>query len=104
MLKAHVAERKPWLPLIFHLLTRIYLGITDTEVESVFRTTEGLTTPWAKWQPGHPNDAKVDTAVEDCVRRDPSNGRWTDIICGNNLAFYCEGEKTFHLSRHYKNF
>ena len=94
MLEIHFVKEKILIPVPLDLLIRIYLGITDAEVESMFRTTEGFTTPWAQWQSQHPNDALVG-AVEDCVRRDPSNGQWTDISCSNNLKFYCEGEKIF---------
>ena len=93
MLEMQLLERKPQLQLFLRSLPRIHLGITDAEVESVFRTTAGFTTPWAKWQSGHPNDALA-SGVEDCGGRHPSNGLWTDINCGGNYAFYCEGEKT----------
>ena len=92
--KSPFRRKKALITIISLFAYQDISGEHYAEVESVFRTTEGFTTPWAKWRSGHSNDARVNT-VEDCVRRDPSNGLWTDINCGGNLKFYCEGEKTF---------
>ena len=68
----------------------MFLGLTDTGIESVFRTLEGFTSPWANWKPGEPNDA-ANADDEDCVRRDVSNGMWMDANCDDTREFYCEG-------------
>ena len=79
---------------VFNLLFRLYLGMTDATLETVFRTSEGFTTPWANWHVSSPNDAMLN-AVEDCVRRQPSSGKWDDFRCTNTEKYYCLGENMF---------
>ena len=64
----------------------VLLGITDSVVETVFRTSEGFVTNWLNTE--H-NDAS-NTAVEDCVIRNPGGG-WGDAECHVLWNFYCEG-------------
>ena len=84
---------------IFHqcncLLFRVFLGLTDTGIESVFSTQEGLTSPWANWKNGEPNDAVSGILVEDCVIRKELDGTWHDVDCTRSLDYYCEGEDSF---------
>ena len=63
---------------------RILLGITDSGVDTVWRTPEGFVAPWANWNPGtnEPNGVTGDPEdIQDCVRRATSNGKWIDDHC-----------------------
>ena len=61
-------------------------------METVFRTTEGFTTPWVNWESTSPAGMAGDAdGVNDCVMRDQINGQWKDANCSTALNFYCEG-------------
>ena len=75
---------------VFH---RYYLGITDADVEGVYRSTEGLVTPWAAWDSNEPNGVRT----ENCVFRDHGR-KWDDYNCDNPLEFYCEGKQILGLN------
>ena len=75
---------------------RILLGITDSGVDTVWRTPEGFVAPWANWNPGtnEPNGVTGDPEdIQDCVRRATSNGKWIDDHCtpAKQYTYYCEG-------------
>ena len=74
-----------------HFVFSIWLGLTDIDIESVFRTTEGYKTPWVNWDSGLPNgNAGNPHDWEDCVERYSGSGRWNDGGCSNLMKFYCE--------------
>ena len=56
-----------------------------------FAHRKGLQHPWAMWHVSSPNDAMLN-AVEDCVERQPSSGRWADARCTDAQKYYCEGQ------------
>ena len=72
-------------------LCSVLLGVTDTQVETVFRTTEGFVMTWADWDNGQPNDVR-NTNIEDCAFRSNAGGRWWDTRCSFEYKFYCEGK------------
>ena len=77
---------------VFFLVSSVWLGLTDAEVETVFRTTDGFTSPWANWHPSEPNDPESTGAIENCVERTgPNGGTWNDNPCSISKVFYCEG-------------
>ena len=79
----------------FHF--RLYLGVTDREVETVFRTTDGFTTPWIKWGPNEPQGtAGLPEGREDCATMHPTDsGMWIDNWCSDEMEYYCEGNLTW---------
>ena len=79
----------------------IYLGLSDATLETVFRTDEGFTAPWAKWVSTEPNDP-LNSAPEHCVRRRISDSRWADVPCHISLQYYCEGKtETILINENY---
>ena len=70
---------------------RIWLGLSDIDTESVFRTTEGFTTQWANWKPGEPIGF-YDNLTENCVER-LQTGMWNDLPCSLARKFYCETKR-----------
>ena len=66
---------------------KIWLGLTDTAVESVFRWFDGSVITWVNWTPGQP-DGSVSA---NCVVRQ-QDGKWMDEGCENQFQFYCEEE------------
>ena len=70
------------------LLYRYYLGITDANVEGVYRTTEGFALTWAALDSNEPDGVRN----QNCVFRDDGR-KWDDNPCNNPLEFYCEGKK-----------
>ena len=85
------------IPLISDFLGfRILLGITDSGVDTVWRTPEGFVAPWANWNPGtnEPNGRTGDPEdIQDCVRRATPSGKWIDDHCSpsSQYTYYCEG-------------
>ena len=58
----------------------------------VFRTTDGLTTPWAGWKNDKPAGRTQDSpGVMDCITRRFEDGLWEDYGCAEDLEYYCEG-------------
>ena len=84
------------------VLCSILLGVTDTAVETVFRTTEGFVMTWADWDNGQPNDVR-NTNTEDCAFRSNAGGRWWDTRCDFEYKFYCEGKCVFRTSSMFCN-
>ena len=87
---------------LFHF--SLYLGLTDLEVETVFRTTDGFIVPWIKWGPAEPQGtAGLREGREDCVTMHPTNsGIQADNWCTNEVVYYCEGNviwEAIHLIR-----
>ena len=78
------------LSICVKIIFRIFLGLTDAVVESVYRTPEGFTTSWVNWGNTEPNDA-AQSVVEDCVVRRISDGMWNDLSCSETRGYYCEG-------------
>ena len=71
---------------------RLFLGLSDASVETVFRTTDGFTTSWARWSSTEPTGyAGLPSGPEDCAGRSP-NGLWADFDVTRNYHFYCEGK------------
>ena len=64
---------------------KIWLGLTDTAVESVFQWFDGSVTTWVNWTPGEP-DGSVSA---NCVVRQ-KYGKWLDEGCESQFHFYCE--------------
>ena len=67
----------------------IWLGLSELDVRSVWRTTEGFTAPWTNWNPGEPSSP----GGEQCAHRYPDSqlkGRWNDGGCSGHHEFYCE--------------
>ena len=69
----------------------IYLGLRDAALETVFRTDEGFTAPWAKWRSTEPNDP-TNSVVEHCVIRNIDT-HWVDVPCHYSYIYYCEGNR-----------
>ena len=78
---------------VFLLSASIWLGLTDSSVESVFRTPEGRTTPWAHWKAGSPMGTEADSFKQnDCVLRvSGEHGYWRDEDCSATNYYICEG-------------
>ena len=75
----------------------IWLGLTDMDFETVFRTTEGFTTPWVNWDSGQPGGGTPgNPIIEDCVER-KAMGNWNDDSCSNLKKFFCETKSKFHM-------
>ena len=72
------------------LFFRIFLGLTDAVVETVFRTPKGFTISWTNWGNTEPNDAEIQ-GVEVCVARRATDGMWNDVPCSFIRGYYCEG-------------
>ena len=71
-----------------------WLGVSDLDVHSVYRTVEGYIPPWSNWGSGEPSfRSKVGDL--NCVRRlEASNDRkWYDTKCSWSTWFYCESSK-----------
>ena len=73
------------------LFFRVWLGLDDLDIESVYRTVEGFTASWANWNPGaEPNgNAGMVAGSNDCASR-YSTGQWNDGNCPSQFNFYCE--------------
>ena len=65
----------------------IWLGLTDAEVESVFRWFDGSVITWVSWTPGQPDGS----IFANCVVRQ-QDGKWLDEDCESQFQFYCEEE------------
>ena len=72
---------------------RFFLGLTDREVETVFRTTDGFITPWVKWGSTEPSgNTGRPEGKDDCVTWHSNyNGVWADNTCSTQIEYYCEG-------------
>ena len=70
----------------------ILLGITDADIETVFRRTDGFVSPWMNWQPGEPNGDGGDALhIQDCIVRMITSSKWVDMNCNIAITYYCEG-------------
>ena len=70
-------------------LCSIHLGITDTSLDTVWRTQDGVIAPRTNWHPSQPNGLTGDPI--DCARRNPSDAEWFDENCETPYEYYCEG-------------
>lgn len=71
-----------------HRTHNSWLGLTDQQVESVFRWQNGFITSWVNWFPHQPDGLKA----ANCVLRHHPSGKWTDEDCQTQHPFYCEGK------------
>ncbi|KAM8924465.1 mannose-binding protein C-like [Pelodytes ibericus] len=65
---------------------KAYLGISDLQVEGIFKYTGGDKISYNNWNLGEPNNSK-DT--EDCVEIQ-DNGKWNDIPCSLLRLVICQ--------------
>ena len=72
------------------ILLRIWLGASDTDVETVFRWTDGSILSWVNWEAGHPSAASGLGSENDCIVRHSPEGKWADHNCNETRKFYCE--------------
>ena len=73
----------------------IALGASDSEVETVWRNTEGFIINWGNFDIGQPNGTAGDVVgVQDCLSRKP-NGKWNDYNCTTDRKYYCEAGLNF---------
>ena len=70
---------------------RIFLGVSDLDLETVFRTVDGFITPWANWDSNEPSGTVGHAhGMEDVVVR-LNGGRWRDRSISQTHPFFCEG-------------
>ena len=70
----------------------LYLGLSDLEVETVFRTTDGFVVPWTNWfAPNPQGNAGLAEGLEDCGGRIHDRQKLGDYGCHHNMMYYCEG-------------
>ena len=75
---------------MFANFTRIWLGLTDVEVEGIFRWADGYVATWVNWARNKPSGNVGNN--QNCVKRHP-NGQWNDLRCASHqFHFYCETE------------
>ena len=72
----------------------IWLGITDLDVVSVWRTPEGFVSAWLNWYSTEPN-GRASGQEERCAVRRPTHKRWWDARCSDMEMYYCEGKLFF---------
>ena len=72
----------------------LWLGLSDLEVHSVYRTVEGILPAWTNWYPWQPSfEEKLKTGhtlEQSCAVRIRTDGKWDDNDCGRTERFYCE--------------
>ena len=70
---------------------RIWLGLSDLDLETVSRTTDGFATSYMDWKLStSPSGTNTQTEGEkDCIARHADG--WRDTNCGNQYPYYCEG-------------
>lgn len=66
--------------------TKAFLGISDLQVEGIFRYSSGEKIIFTNWNLGEPNNSKDN---EDCVEIQ-DNGKWNDIPCNLLRLVICE--------------
>ncbi|KAM4636657.1 mannose-binding protein C-like [Discoglossus pictus] len=67
-------------------ITKAYLGISDKNVEGIFKYLDGDKLTFTNWNLGEPNNSKDN---EDCVEIQ-DNGKWNDIPCTLLRLVICE--------------
>ncbi|KAM5141290.1 pulmonary surfactant-associated protein D-like [Mantella aurantiaca] len=65
---------------------KAYLGISDLQVEGIFKYLTGEKMTFTNWNLGEPNNSKDN---EDCVEIQ-DNGKWNDIPCNLLRLVICE--------------
>ncbi|XP_063290344.1 pulmonary surfactant-associated protein D-like [Pelobates fuscus] len=65
---------------------KAYLGISDLQVEGIFKYAGGDKISYTNWNLGEPNNSKDN---EDCVEIQ-DNGKWNDIPCSLLRLVICE--------------
>ena len=76
---------------------QIWIGLHDTNTESVFEWSDGNNIDYTKWYTNEPNSGG--SGDEDCVemRHNNFNGMWNDLSCNNKLdAFICNRPMTIY--------
>ena len=68
--------------------SRLWLGATDRDVESVFRWTDGSLINYVNWDDGQPTGTANSNL--NCLGLSPSTMKWTDYECTDNKQFLCE--------------
>ncbi|MEE6488708.1 hypothetical protein FKM82_015327 [Ascaphus truei] len=68
--------------------TKTFLGISDQQVEGIFKYLGGDKITFTNWNLGEPNNSKDN---EDCVEIQ-DNGKWNDIPCSMLRLVICEFE------------
>ena len=71
-------------------LLRIWLGASDTDVETVFRWMDGSILSWVNWEAGYPSGVSGLSFESDCIARLGTGGKWADHNCNETRKFYCE--------------
>ena len=81
-----------------YLYFRPFLGFSDLDVESVFRTTDGFILPWISWTSHDPQGTAGHAhGSQDCGGRAITGG-FGDYDCDDNHIYYCEGELIWKLN------
>ena len=82
----------------------LYLGLSDLDVETVFRTTDGFVAPWTNWFSPNPQGnagqaegtedcgGRIHEGTEDCGGRIHDRQQLGDYGCHHNMMYYCEGD------------
>uniref|UniRef100_A0A8C5MTV9 C-type lectin domain-containing protein n=1 Tax=Leptobrachium leishanense TaxID=445787 RepID=A0A8C5MTV9_9ANUR len=65
---------------------KAFLGISDLQVEGIFKYVGGDKISYTNWNLGEPNNSKDS---EDCVEIQ-DNGKWNDIPCSLSRLVICE--------------
>ena len=81
-----------------YLYFRLFLGFSDLDVESVFRTTDGFILPLINWKSHDPQGTAGHAhGLQDCGGR-AITGRLGDYDCDDNHIYYCEGTLIWKLN------
>ena len=77
---------------------RLFLGFSDLDVQSVFRTTDGFIFPWINWKSHDPQGTAGHAhGLQDCGGR-AITGLLGDYDCDDNHMYYCEGKLIWKLN------
>lgn len=83
-------EEQKWLKKQTFGKGYFWMGLTDREVENVWRWLDGTEPAFTKWKPGQPDNwGHGHEMGEDCAGL-IHEGLWNDFFCEDLISYVCE--------------
>ncbi|XP_067835840.1 collectin-12 isoform X2 [Heptranchias perlo] len=82
-------EEQQWVRKQMNGKDYLWIGLSDTEEQNIWKWVDGTTAEYTNWRPGQPDNWQHQESTEDCAGL-ANNGLWNDFFCTDHNGLICE--------------